>query len=141
MCLDNIKELLSGRRSSSLVLVVSDLEVPEVSVIELIGPNLLCGRIVLLTGASPSPSITSVLCPGSLELCGRWVTGGTDTKRASRLEGTQVDSVGSFVVSSLLNTPLSKSSTSSILPCQRAPVSKNFWRTRFNQPCPSMLSK
>ena len=70
MGLDHIKELLSGRRSSRMLLVVSDLEVPEVSVVELTGPNLLCGRIVLLTGASPNVSISFVLCPGSLELCG-----------------------------------------------------------------------
>ena len=42
MSLDHIRELLSGRRFSWLVLVVSDLEVPDVvSVVELTGPNLL----------------------------------------------------------------------------------------------------
>ena len=59
MGLDHIKELLSGRRSSRLVLVafdlvsnlvydlvsdlVSGLEVPVVSVVGLIGPNLRRG--------------------------------------------------------------------------------------------------
>ena len=44
MVLDLIRQLLSGRRSSRLVLVVSDLEVPDVmSVVELTGPNLRCG--------------------------------------------------------------------------------------------------
>ena len=44
MGLDHIREHLSGRRSSRLVLVVSDLEVPDfVSVVELTGPNLLRG--------------------------------------------------------------------------------------------------
>ena len=43
MGLDHIKELLSGRRSSRLVLVVSDLEAPDVSVVELTGPNLRRG--------------------------------------------------------------------------------------------------
>ena len=44
MGLDHIKELLSGRRSSRLVLVVSDLvsdlDVLVVSAVGLIGPNL-----------------------------------------------------------------------------------------------------
>ena len=53
MGIDHIRELLLGRRFSCLVLVVSDLEVPEVSVVELIVPRLLCGRIVLLIGAPP----------------------------------------------------------------------------------------
>ena len=77
MGLDHIKERLTGRCSSRLVLVVSDLvsdlvsglEVLVVSVVELTGPNLRLGSMVLLTGASPSRSCTSVLCPGSLELC------------------------------------------------------------------------
>ena len=47
MSLDHIKELLSGRCSSRLVLVVSDLvsdlEVPVVSAVGLIGPNLRRG--------------------------------------------------------------------------------------------------
>ena len=43
MSLDHIKELLSGRRSSRLVFVVSNLEVPDVSVVELTGPSLLRG--------------------------------------------------------------------------------------------------
>ena len=51
MGLDHIKELLSGRRSSRLVLVVSDLvsdvvpdlEMSDVSVVELTGPSLPCG--------------------------------------------------------------------------------------------------
>ena len=74
MGLDHIKELLSGRRSSLLVLVVSDLvsdlEVLVVSVIGLTGPNLRRGWMVRLIGTSPNRSCTSVLCPGSLELCG-----------------------------------------------------------------------
>ena len=72
--LDHIRELLFGRRSSRLVLVVSDLvsdlEVLVVSAVELTGPNLPPGLMVLLMGASPNRSCTSVLCPGSLELCG-----------------------------------------------------------------------
>ena len=41
MSLDNIKKFPSGRRSSRLVLVVSDLELPYfVSAFELTGPNL-----------------------------------------------------------------------------------------------------
>ena len=76
MGLNHIKELLSGHCSSWLVLVVSDLEVPEVSVAELTGPNLLRGRIVILTGASPILSDMSILCPGSLEFCGLSVTVG-----------------------------------------------------------------
>ena len=47
MGLDHIKELLSGRHSSRLVLVfsdlVSDLEVLVVSAVGLTGPNLLLG--------------------------------------------------------------------------------------------------
>ena len=51
MGLDHIKELLSGRRSSRLVLVVSELvsdlvsglEVLVVSVVGLTGPNLRLG--------------------------------------------------------------------------------------------------
>ena len=43
MGLDHIKELLSGRLSSRMVLVVSDLDVPDVSVVELTGPNLRRG--------------------------------------------------------------------------------------------------
>ena len=74
MGLDHIKELLSGRRSSRLVLVVSDLvsylEVLVVSAVGLTGPNLRLGWTVLLIGASPNRSCTSVLFPGSLELCG-----------------------------------------------------------------------
>ena len=73
MGLDHIKELLSGRRSSRLVLVVSDLfsdiEVLVVSAVGLTGPNLRLGWMVLLIGASPNQSCTSVLCPGLLELC------------------------------------------------------------------------
>ena len=65
MGLDHIKELLSGRRSSRLVLVVSnlvtDLEVLVVSAVGLTGPNLRLGLIVLLIGASPNRSCTSVL--------------------------------------------------------------------------------
>ena len=72
--LDHIRELLFGRRSSQLVLVVSDLvsdlEVLVVSAIELTGPNLRLGLVVLLMGASPNRSRTSVLFPSSLELCG-----------------------------------------------------------------------
>ena len=74
MRLDHINELLSGRRFSQLVLVVSDLvsdlEVLVVSAVGLTGPNLRPGLMVLLIGASPNRSCTSVLCPGSLELCG-----------------------------------------------------------------------
>ena len=47
MGLDQIKEFLSGRRFSRLILVVSylvsDLEVPDVSVAELTGHNLRNG--------------------------------------------------------------------------------------------------
>ena len=44
MVLDHIRELLSGRRSSLLGLVVSDLEVPEVvSSVKLTGPSLRRG--------------------------------------------------------------------------------------------------
>ena len=72
MGLDQIKELLSGRRSSRLILVVSDLvsdlELLVVSAVGLTGPNLHLGCMVLLTGASPNRSCTSVLCTGSLEL-------------------------------------------------------------------------
>ena len=74
MGLDHIKELLFGRRSSRLVLVVSDLvsnlEVLVVSAVGLTGPNLRLGWMVLLNGASPSQYCTSVFCLGSLELCG-----------------------------------------------------------------------
>ena len=63
--LDHIKELLSMRRSSRLVLVVfdlvSDLEVLVVSAVGLTGPNLRQGWMVLLIGASPNRSCTSVL--------------------------------------------------------------------------------
>ena len=69
-----IRELLFGRRSSRLVLVVSDLvsdlEVRVVSAVRLTGPSLRLGLMVLLKGASPNQSCTFVLCPGSLELCG-----------------------------------------------------------------------
>ena len=72
--LDHIRDLLFGRRSSRLVLVVSDLvsdlEVMVVSAVELTGPNLRLRLMVLLVGASPNRSRKSVLCPGSLELCG-----------------------------------------------------------------------
>ena len=74
MGLDHIRELLFGRRSSRLVLIVSDLvsdlELLVVSAVGLTGPNLRLGFMVLLVGASPNRSCTSVLCPGSLELCG-----------------------------------------------------------------------
>ena len=74
MGLDHIKEFLPGRRSSRLVLVVydlvSDLEVLVVSAVGLTGPNLRLGWMVLLIGASPNRSCTSVPCPGSQELCG-----------------------------------------------------------------------
>ena len=44
MGLENISKLLYGRRSSRLVLVVSDLEVPDVvSVVKLTGHSLLSG--------------------------------------------------------------------------------------------------
>ena len=70
----HIRELLFGRRFSRLVLVVSDvvsdLEVLVVSAVELTGPSLRLGLIVILKGASPKLSCTSVLCPGSLEFCG-----------------------------------------------------------------------
>ena len=55
MDLDHIKELLFGRSSSRLVLVVSDcvsdLEVLVVSAVGLTGPNLRLGLMVLLVGA------------------------------------------------------------------------------------------
>ena len=74
MGLDHIKELLSEQRSSRLVLVVSDLvsdlEVLVVSAVGLTGPSLRLGLMVLLVGAYPNRSCTSVLRPGSLELCG-----------------------------------------------------------------------
>ena len=57
MGLDHIRELLFERRSSRLVLFVSDLvsdrEVLVVSAVELTGPRLRLGLIVLLKGASP----------------------------------------------------------------------------------------
>ena len=63
MGLDHIKELLSGRRSLRLVLVVSDLvsdlEVLVVSAVGLIGPNLRLGWMVFLKGVSPKRSCTS----------------------------------------------------------------------------------
>ena len=63
--LDNIRELVLGRRSSRLVLVVSDLvsdlEELVVSAVELTGPSLRLGLIVLLKGASPNRTHTSVL--------------------------------------------------------------------------------
>ena len=65
MGLDHIKELLSERRSSRLVLVVSDLvsnlDVLVVSAVGLTGPNPRLGLIFLLTGASPNISCTSDL--------------------------------------------------------------------------------
>ena len=74
MGLDHIKELLSGRLSSRLVLVVSDLVsdlvVLVVSAVGLTGPNLRLRLMALLVGASPSRSCTCVLCPGSLDVCG-----------------------------------------------------------------------
>ena len=74
MALDHIRELLFGRRSSRLVLVVSDLvsdlEVLVVSAVGLTGPSLRLGLMVFLKGASPNRSCTSVLCPGLLELSG-----------------------------------------------------------------------
>ena len=85
MGLYHIKELHFGRRSSRLVLVVSDLvsdlEVLVVSAVGLTSPNLRLGWMVLLIGASPSRSCTSVLFPGSLELRGlEVVTAGTVPK-------------------------------------------------------------
>ena len=134
MGLDYIRELLSGRRSSLLVLVVSGLEVPEVvSTVELTGPNLRHGQRVLLTGASPSQSNTSVLRPGSLDLCGTWGSAGKNPRHACRLGGTKVDSAGSFVVSSLLSTTVPKHSTSNTFNCS--------WKTRFTHACPSIQSK
>ena len=92
MGLDNIKELMSGRRSSRLVPVfsdlVSDLEVLVVSAVGITSPNLRLGWTVLLIGASPNQSCTYVLLPGSLELCGLYVTAGTVPKRVSKLGGT-----------------------------------------------------
>ena len=66
MGLDHINELLPGRLSSRLVLVVSDLvsdlDVLAVSSIGLTGPLHLLGWMVLLIGgASPNRSCTSVL--------------------------------------------------------------------------------
>ena len=137
MGLDHIKELLSGRRSSRLVLavsdLVSDLEVLVVSAVGLIGPNLRLGWTVLLIGASPNQSCTNVLCPGSLKLCGLYVTAGNVPKRVYKLGGTKVETAGSFVVSSFFSTPVSKSSTSISFSCS--------WKTLFNQACASMLSK
>ena len=43
MFLEHINQLLSGRRSSRLVLLISDLEEPDMSVVELTGPNLRRG--------------------------------------------------------------------------------------------------
>ena len=74
MGIDHIRELLFERRASRLELVVSDLvsdlEKLVVSAVGLTGPNLRLRLMVLLNGASPNQSCTSVLCPGSLELCG-----------------------------------------------------------------------
>ena len=65
MDLDQINEPLLGRLSSRLVLVVSDLvsdlDVPAISSIGLTGPIFLLGWMVLLIGASPNQSCTSVL--------------------------------------------------------------------------------
>ena len=90
MGLDHIKQLLSWRRSSRLVLVVSDLvadlEVLVVSAVGLTCPNLRLGWMVLLIDASPNRSCTSVICPGSLELCGlKIVITGTVPNRVSKL--------------------------------------------------------
>ena len=58
MGLDHIRELLFGRRSSRLVLVVSDLvsdlEVLVASAVGLTGPSLCLGLMVLLKGATPT---------------------------------------------------------------------------------------
>ena len=58
--LDRIRDLLFGRLSSRLVLVVSDLvsdlEVLAVSSLGLTGPILLLGLMVLLIGAYPNRS-------------------------------------------------------------------------------------
>ena len=74
MGLGHIRELLFGPCFSRLVLVVSDLvsdlEVLVVSAVELTGSSLRLGLIAVLKDASPNRSCTSVLCPGSLELCG-----------------------------------------------------------------------
>ena len=137
MGLDHIRELLSGRRSSRLVPVVSDLvfdlEVLVVSTVGLTGPNLRLGWTVLVIGASHNRSCTSVLCPGSLEICGLYVTAGTVPRRVSRLGGMKVEIAGSFVVSSFFSTPVSKSSTSI--------SSSRSWKIQFDQACPLMLSK
>ena len=71
MGLDHIKEFLSGRRSSRLILEVSDLvfnlvsglDVLVVSVVGLTNPNLRLGSMVLLAGASPNRSCKSVFYP------------------------------------------------------------------------------
>ena len=74
MGLDHIKELLSGRCSSWLVLVVSDLasdlEVLVVSAVGLTGPKLRLGWMVLLIGASPQSFLYICPLPWSPELCG-----------------------------------------------------------------------
>ena len=61
MGLDHTIELLSGHRSSRLVLVVSDLvsdlEVLVVSAVGLTGTNLRLGWMVLLIGASSNRSL------------------------------------------------------------------------------------
>ena len=60
MGLDHIRELPFGRRSSRQVLVVSDLvsylEVLIVSAVELTGPSLRPGLMILLKGASRNQS-------------------------------------------------------------------------------------
>ena len=148
MGLDHIKEYLPGRRSSGMVLAVSEFEVPDVSVVKFIRPSLLYGRIVLLTGASPSLSKVFVLSTGSLELCGLWVTAGPNPKHDSRLGGTKVDSVGSFVASSFFSTHVSKSLnsrpsfapgrldlTNLVLLCCQSGFHRWFWSTliKFTQ--------
>ena len=113
MGIDHIKELLSGHRSSRLVLVVSDLvsdfEVLVVSAVGFTGPNLRLGWMVFLIGASPNQSCTYVLCPGSLELCGLLVTAGAVPRLVSRFGGTKNETADSFVVSFFFSTLVSKS--------------------------------
>ena len=108
MGLDHIKELMFARHSSRLVLVVSDLvsdlEGLIVYAVGLTGPNLCQGLMVLLVGASPNRSCTSVLC--------QVVTAGTVPKHVSKLGGKKVEIACLFDVSSFFSTPVSKSSTS-----------------------------
>ena len=85
--------------------------------------------MVLLTGSSPSRSITSDLGSCSLELCNTCGTAGIISSVSSR----KVEIAGTLVASSVLRAPVSNSSTSN--------SSNRFWKTQFIQACPSVLSK